>query len=117
VQAQTTYSSDSPRAGNTRTAWLTGAAAWSSFSATHYILGLRPEIDGLRIDPCIPSAWDGFSVTRQFRGRTLQIVVHNPQHVCKGVVKVLVDGYPIPVNLIPANLSGREHRVEVWLGE
>jgi len=55
VQGQTTYSTYSPRSGNTRTSWLTGAAAWSYFSATQYILGIRPEIDGLRIDPCIPS--------------------------------------------------------------
>ena len=57
VQAQTTYSTYSPRAGNARTSWLTGAAAWSYFSAAQYILGIRPESDGLRVDPCIPSAW------------------------------------------------------------
>ncbi len=59
VQAQTTYSTFSPRAGNARTAWLTGAAAWAYYSATQYILGIRPEVDGLRLDPCIPSDWEG----------------------------------------------------------
>jgi len=117
VQAQTTYSRFSPRAGNTRTAWLTGAAAWSTFSATQYILGLRPEAEGLLIDPCIPSGWEGFSVTRRFRGRLLRIAVHNPEHVCRGVVKMLVDGYPIPGNVVPADLEPGEHRVEAWLGE
>ena len=47
VQGQTTYSTFSPRPGNTRTSWLTGAAAWSYFSATQYILGLNPEADRL----------------------------------------------------------------------
>ena len=65
MQGQTTYSTYSPRPGNTRTSWLTGAAAWSYWSATQSILGLRPEVDGLRIDPCIPSAWPGFKATRQ----------------------------------------------------
>jgi cellobiose phosphorylase len=117
VQGQTTYSTYSPRPGNTRTSWLTGAAAWSYFSATQYILGIRPELDGLRIDPCIPSAWDGFSVTRRFRGRTLRIVVHNPEHVCKGVVKMTVDGRDMPGNKVPADLPGDEHLVDVWLGK
>jgi N,N'-diacetylchitobiose phosphorylase len=117
VQAQTTYSTYSPRAGNTRTSWLTGAAAWSYFSATHSILGIRPEADGLRVDPCIPSAWSGFSAARRFRGRTMRIVVHNPQGVCQGVVKMSVDGVDVPGNLIPLDLPGEEHQVEVWLGD
>ena len=116
VQAQTTYSTYSPRAGNTRTSWLTGAAAWSYFSATQYILGLKPELDGLRIDPCIPSAWSGFSATRRFRGKLMRIAVHNPENVCKGVVKMMVDSKDIPGNLVSADLPGGEHQVEVWLG-
>jgi N,N'-diacetylchitobiose phosphorylase len=116
TQAQTTYSTYSPRPGNSRTSWLTGAAAWSYFSATQYILGIRPELDGLRIDPCIPSAWDGFSATRRFRGRTLQVVVNNQHHVCKGGIKMTVDGKEIPGNLIPADLPRGEHQVAVRLG-
>ncbi|MRR31549.1 N,N'-diacetylchitobiose phosphorylase, partial [bacterium] len=117
VQAQTTYSPFSPRAGNTRTSWLTGAAAWSYFSATQYILGIRPESEGLRIDPCIPSAWDSFNVTRRFRGQVWKIKVHNPDHVCKNVVKMIVDGAEVPGNLIPVDDVGIEHLVEVWLGK
>jgi N,N'-diacetylchitobiose phosphorylase len=116
VQGQTTYSVYSPRAGNARTAWLSGAAAWAYFSATQYILGLQPEINGLRIDPCIPSTWTGYSATRRFRGKRLHITVHNPQQVCKGVVKVSIDGRTVPGNLIPADLPGGEQHVEVWLG-
>jgi cellobiose phosphorylase len=117
VQAQTTYSTYSPRAGNARTSWLTGAAAWSYFSATQYILGIRPEPEGLRIDPCIPSTWDGFSATRRFRGRTMRITVYNPGHVCKGVLTMTVDGNEIRGNLVPMDLPGDEHFVEVWLGK
>ena len=116
VQGQTTYSPFSPRAGNTRTAWLTGAAPWAYFSATQYILGLRPEVDGLRIDPCIPRDWDGFRVTRRFRGRTLQIQVKNPSHLCRGVQAIRLNGETIPGNLVPANQLLEDNRVEVVLG-
>jgi cellobiose phosphorylase len=116
VQAQTTYSPFSPRPGNTRTPWLTGAAAWSYFSATQYVLGLRPEVEGLRIDPCIPSIWKGFSAVRKFRGKLLRITVHNPDGVCKGVIKMLINGKVSPGNLIPHDLPGDKQLVEVWLG-
>jgi cellobiose phosphorylase len=116
VQGQTTYSTFSPRAGNTRTPWLTGAAAWSYFSATQYILGIKPETDGLRIDPCIPAGWKGFSADRHFRGQMFHIKVHNPEEVCQGVVRMTIDGTEAAGNLIPAGLDGDVHRVEVWLG-
>ncbi|MBN2003196.1 MAG: N,N'-diacetylchitobiose phosphorylase [Anaerolineae bacterium] len=116
VQAQTTYSTFAPRAGNTRTSWLTGAAAWAYFSATQYILGLRPEFDGLRVDPCIPSTWPGFKATRRFRGKIIQIEVKNPGGVCKGVKSTTLNGKPLPDNLIPADQLGERNQVEVILG-
>ncbi len=117
VHGQTTYSSFSPRPGNTRTSWLTGAAAWSYFSATQYILGLRPEAIGLRLDPCIPSTWSGFTITRIFRSKTYHIKVHNPDGVCKGVIKMTVNGKNIPGNIIPVDLIGKEHIIEAWMGK
>jgi len=117
VQGQTTYSTYSPRSGNTRTAWLTGAAAWAYHSATHYVLGLRPELDGLRVDPCIPSDWSGFSVLRKFRGAEYRITVHNPHNLCRGVRRITLDDQPLSDNLIPAGTPGEHHKVEAWLGE
>jgi cellobiose phosphorylase len=117
VQGQTTYSTYSPRPGNTRTSWLSGAAAWSYFSAVQYILGVRPEMDGLRLDPCIPSAWDGFTANRLFRGKSYRIQVHNPQHCCRGITRLVVDGFERQETLIPADLPGQVHTVEVWLGQ
>jgi len=116
VQGQTTYSISSPRPGNTRTSWLTGAAAWAYFSATQYILGLRPELDGLRLDPCIPSTWDGFKATRRFRGRTIDIEVRNPAGVCRGVKTMTLNGRVLSGTLIPADSLGDRNRVEVVLG-
>ena len=116
VQGQTTYSIYSPRAGNTRTPWLTGAAAWAYLSATQYILGLRPELDGLRLDPCIPSHWPGFKATRRFRGKHIQIEVKNPQGVCRGVSTVTLNGETLDGSLIPVDRLADRNRVEVVLG-
>jgi cellobiose phosphorylase len=116
VQGQTTYSTFSPRAGNCRTSWLTGAAAWAYYSATQYILGLRPELDGLRIDPCIPSTWDGFKATRRFRGKTIRIEFRNPDGVCRGVKTLALNGETLPDNLIPANKLDEQNEVQVVLG-
>jgi len=116
VQGQTTYSRFSPREGNTRVAWLTGAAAWFYYSVTQHILGIQPTLDGLRIDPCIPAQWDGFSVRRVFRGNVLEIQVHNPQHVQRGVEKLTLNGASLPGNLIPVEQMAATNHVEVWLG-
>jgi cellobiose phosphorylase len=115
VQAQTTYSNYSPRPGNARTSWLTGAAAWSYFCATQYILGICPEYNGLRIDPCIPSEWDGFSVYRKFRSCLYKIAILNPQHVCRGVSRMVVNGMDISGNLVPI-LDKKTANIEIWLG-
>jgi len=116
VQGQTTYSTYSPRPGNTRTSWLTGAAAWAYYSATQYILGLRPEVDGLRIDPCIPSDWPGFSATRRFRGQIMEIEVQNPDGVCRGVQSLMLNGERLDGNLVPAARLAAYNRVSVVLG-
>lgn len=83
---------------------LTGTAAWNFIAITQSILGIQPEWDGLRIDPCIPTAWDEFTVTRVFRGDTYVIHITNPQHVSKGVVTVTLDGTVL--RIISCRLKG-----------
>ena len=85
-------------------------------AATQYILGLRPEYDGLRIDPCIPAAWNGFKITRTFRGKRLNIEVRNPAGVQKGVTKLLLNGDPLEGNLMPAEKLLPENEVVVEMG-
>ena len=116
VQGQTTYSTFSPRAGNTRTSWLTGAAPWAYYSATQYLLGIRPELGGLRIDPCIPSTWDGFKATRQFRGKTVNIDVKNPNGVCQGVKSISLNGESLSDGFVPVDRLSDINNVEVVLG-
>ncbi|OED84903.1 GH36-type glycosyl hydrolase domain-containing protein, partial [Vibrio crassostreae] len=98
-----------------RNAWLSGTSSWTYVAGTQWILGVRPEIDGLLVDPCIPAEWPEFKVRRQFRGATYHIHVTNPNNVCKGVVEMKVNGDLISGNKAPVFTSG-EHTVEVVLG-
>jgi cellobiose phosphorylase len=116
VYAQNILGEEHPQFGLARNSWLTGTASWCYQAATQWILGIRPEFDGLCIDPCIPSAWSGFSARRRFRSRILNITVHNPEHICRGVVKMMVDGETVPGNLISGEIPEGEHTIEVWLG-
>ena len=73
VYAQMISGRDAPIHGEAKNSWLTGSAAWNYVAITQWILGIRPTHKGLLIDPCIPTAWDGFSIDRQFRGRRFKI--------------------------------------------
>jgi N,N'-diacetylchitobiose phosphorylase len=100
--------------GRARHPWMTGSAGWAYYAATRSMLGIRPEWDGLDIDPCIPAAWHGFSATRVFRNATYKIEVRNPEHVQKGVVSLSVDGKP--VERVPLFPAGTEHIVVAVMG-
>jgi len=104
-----------PQFGLARNAWLTGTASWAYQAGLKYILGIRPEYDGLRIDPCIPAGWEGFRVTRRFRGASYQIQVTNPAQVSQGVKSIVVDGNLLVGTLVPVFSDGVVHRVEVTM--
>jgi len=116
VYAQMIAGKDAFKPGEAKNSWLTGTASWNFYAITQYILGIRPDFDGLLIDPCIPTNWKGFKVTRKFRGATYQIEVVNPDGKSKGVKKVTVDDMPYKSNLIPVFGDGKEHKVKVILG-
>ncbi len=116
VYAQMIAGKDARRHGEAKNSWLTGTAAWNFVAVSQYILGMIPDWDGLKVDPCIPSAWDGFELTRVFRGAEYAITVKNPDHVCKGVKSVTVDGNAIEGNVLPVFADGKTHTVEVVLG-
>jgi len=117
VHCQTTYSTTNRNAGKSRVPWLTGTVAWSYHAAVQWILGVRPEVDGLRIDPCIPSPWRGFTMKRRFRGATYEIEVENPHGVQKGVVSIRMDGADVPRDRpLPVAPAGSTVRVQVRMG-
>ena len=101
--------------GQGKNSWLSGTAAWNMVAISQYILGIAADFDGLKIDPSIPHEWDGMKATRQFRGATYDITVKNPNHVCKGVKSMTVDGKAVDGNVIPV-MDGGKHTVEVVLG-
>jgi len=101
--------------GRARHPWLTGSAGWNYTAATRWILGIRSSFNGLIIDPCIPPDWDGFNVTRQWRGATFEISVRNPEHVQKGVTSVALNGTPL-CGLIPPQPSGSINEVTITMG-
>ncbi len=98
-----------------RNAWLSGTSSWTYVAGTQWILGVRPEFDGLIVDPCIPASWPEFTVSRRFRGALYHIRVTNPKHVCRGVSEMRVNGEIIQGNKAPVFTSG-EHNIEVTLG-
>jgi cellobiose phosphorylase len=116
VYAQMVAGPDAHRPGEAKNSWLTGTAAWNYYAITQFILGIRPGYDALAIDPCVPSAWSGFTVARVFRGAVYEIEVRNPGHVSKGVRQLSVDGRVTERNTVPIFDAGTVHRVIVVLG-
>ena len=116
VYGQMIAGKDASRFGEGKNSWLTGTAAWNMVAISQYILGVQADFDGLRVDPSIPAAWDGFKATRQFRGDTYEIDIKNPSHVCKGVKSLTVDGKAVDGVIVPVIGDGKTHRVEVVLG-
>ncbi len=101
VYAQMIAGRDAPTHGEAKNSWLTGTAAWNLVALSQWILGIRPEHDGLRIDPCLPAAWGDIAVTRRFRGSTYRIAIRKPAGTSGRVARLVVDGRPVPGNLVP----------------
>lgn len=117
VYSQMIAGKDAPNFGEAKNSWLTGTAAWTFLNVSQYILGIRPEYDGLVIDPCIPSSLEGFEVKRDFRGVTYHITVKNPAHVEKGLKALSVNGVTLEGNQIPVSMvTGKEVTVEAVMG-
>ena len=116
VYAQMVAGKDAFKPGEAKNSWLTGTASWNFYAVTQYMLGIRPEYDGLLVDPCIPTDWKGFKATRKFRGATYQIEVVNPDGKSKGIKEVTIDGLPYKSNLIPIFGDGKEHKIKVVIG-
>lgn len=115
VYSQMIAGKDAFKPGEAKNSWLTGTAAWNFYAISQYILGIQPDFDGLRIEPCIPKNWKGYKVTRKFRGATYHISVMNDNKVSKGVKKIVLDGEEISGNLLPLPSDKKEYKVEVIL--
>jgi cellobiose phosphorylase len=92
---------DAPTYGEAKNSWLSGTAAWNFVAISQWILGIRAEHNGLRVDPRLPASWGGFTVTRQFRGATYRIIVRKATGSAGRVARMVVDGRTIAGNLAP----------------
>jgi len=113
VYAQFTCSKYSPRYGSSRLPWLSGTASWAYYTAAQYILGIQPDYYGLKIDPCIPSDWKEIKVTRNFRNKIFNIIIHNKNGSQKGIKKIILNGESIEGNLIALDLMKDINNVDV----
>jgi len=112
VYAQMIAGRDAPSYGEAKNSWLTGAAAWNFVAVTQWLLGIRPEHDGLRIDPVLPASWPGFSCVRKWRGVEYRVKVTKAEGEAGRVRRLVVDGEPLAGNLVPAGPPGRTVLVE-----
>ena len=97
--------------GRSQVHWLTGTASTVMVGCVEGILGLRPDLDGLRLAPAIPREWTGFTMDKDFRGCRLHIRVENPHHRESGFTSLTVNGRELPDAYIPAALLTRETEV------
>lgn len=104
VYAQMVAGKEAKKPGEAKNSWLTGTAAWNYVAITQHILGIKPDYDGLRIQPVIPSKWQGFSAKRLFRG-----VMYDIQVIRVGAgnaINLEVEGVPVSGTMLPLPKPG-----------
>jgi cellobiose phosphorylase len=112
VYAQMIAGKEAPTHGEAKNSWLTGSAAWNFVAMTQWILGIRPEHEGLLIDPCLPAVWEGYEAVGRVRGATYRLSVRLPGGVTGRVSSITVDGRSVDGNLVAPALAGADIRVE-----
>lgn len=107
---------DAPKHGEAKNSWLTGTAAWTFVNVSQYILGIRPDFDGLHIEPCLPAELESIKIKRHYRGADIYIEIQNPGHAEKGIRLMEIDGKAVPGNCICPDGSKKEYHVKVVIG-
>jgi cellobiose phosphorylase len=107
VYAQTIAGKESTTPGEAKNSWLTGTAAWNFVALTQWILGIRPDYDGLTINPVLPSNWSGYKAVRIYRGKRYEIEVNREEPGNQPVIRV--NGKKVNGNLVPFSLDPAEN--------
>ncbi len=110
---QFTEGKASPHFGRSHVHWLTGTASTIMVGCVEGILGMRPDMDGIRIAPSIPDTWEELEIEKDFRGSHMHIVVKNPNHAESGCKELYVNGNRMEENYIPESVL--QENVEVLL--
>ena len=114
VYAQMIAGKEAVRVGEAKNSWLTGTAAWNFVAVSQYLLGVRPDFDGLVVDPQIGPDVPSFTVSRTIRGARYEISVHN-SGTRGSRAALVVDGVAIEGNRVPYAASGSVVRIEATL--
>ena len=96
IYSQMIAGREAARSGEAKNSWLTGTASWAFVNVTQYLLGIQPQINGLRVSPCLPDGMDEFTAERVFRGT--RYVIHARR---TGKRRLQVDGATINGNIVP----------------
>ena len=116
AHGQFTESKRSPYEGRSHVHWLTGTASTVMVGCVEGICGMRPDADGLHVNPSIPSTWDGFEIKKFFRGKWLNITVDNKAHVQSGVKEVIINGTKAEGDFIAASALKDNNDITVVMG-
>ena len=113
VYSQMIAGADAPKHGEAKNSWLTGTAAWTFVNVSQYILGIKPDYNGLVIDPCLPDRINELTITRVYRGAMYHIHVTKTDGTEKGVTKMTVNGQAVDGNCVPFGKDATEYQVEI----
>ena len=121
IYSQMIAGKDSSREGEAKNSWLTGTASWNFVALSQWILGIRPDYDGLCIDPCLPESLKGITVKRIFQNSEYLIEIKNPEGINKGIKSAYIDGRLLEINkkgyvIIKKDNSSTSHSVEIIMG-
>lgn len=111
------FGPDNPRAGETAFAWVTGTAGWMFRAVAQHMLGFHPGYTHITIRPCIPAGWQECSLKRVYRGDTYWLTITNPHQSQAQVKRIAVDGVTLAGNSLKIFGDGREHRIQVTMGD
>jgi len=112
---QFTEGKDSPNFGRSHVHWLTGTASTIMVGCVEGILGIRPDFYGLEISPAIPKDWDKVEIEKEFRGKHLSILIHNPNHAESGCIKMFVNNEEMQGNYILDECLQESNKIEYYL--
>lgn len=112
---QFTEGKASPKFGHSHVHWLTGTASTMMVGCVEGILGIRPQLDGIRIAPAVPKEWEHFEMNKKYQGKMLHITVKNPKHVESGFKKLFVNGVEQAENLIKTEVLTEVTEIELQM--
>lgn len=115
VYSQMVAGKDAYKPGEAKNSWLTGTAAWNFYAISQYILGIKPDYEGIEISPCIPKNWKSYRIKRIFRNKTLIIDIINESGEGKNVKKIILNNNELQTNKVQESQLKENNVIKVFL--